>query len=136
MHDFDYIFDRFLNSNLSEIKFKNRDFELELKREISEKVNINEVVNIPQKPQESVKKNFEYIKSPIVGVIYLAPSPEEKNFVEVNSKVKKGDVLCILEAMKVFNELKAPSDGIIKKINYENESLVGEGDIIFEMEKC
>lgn len=140
MHDFDYIFDRFLNSNLSKIKFKNRDFELELEREVNKYTEINRVSveNETEAPSSKVETDIKYekIESPIVGVVYLAPSPEEDNFVSLDKKVKEGDVLCILEAMKVFNELKAPFDGIIRKINFKNEELVGEGDVIFEMEKC
>lgn len=141
MTDFESVFDKFVNSNLGKIKFKNKDFEVEMEktspqngeRFVESAISKNERF---EKITREEKNNFEEIKSPIVGIIYFASSPEEKSFVAPGSRVKKGDVLCILEAMKVFNELKAPFDGLIRKINFKNEDLVGEGDVIFEMEKC
>ncbi|WP_308533359.1 acetyl-CoA carboxylase biotin carboxyl carrier protein subunit [uncultured Peptoniphilus sp.] len=141
MTDFESIFDKFVNSNLGKIKFKNKDFEVEMEKASAQNGESFFESSISQnegfeKITMEEKSNFEEIKSPIVGIIYFASSPDGANFVAAGSRVKKGDVLCILEAMKVFNELKAPFDGFIRKINFKNEDLVGEGDVIFEMEKC
>lgn len=64
------------------------------------------------------------VKSPVVGTYYAQRSEKAKPFVEVGSKVKKGDVLCIIEAMKVMNEVTSPFDGTITEILVKNEELV------------
>ena len=64
------------------------------------------------------------VKSPIVGVFYSASSPESEPYVTVGKNVKKGDIVCIIEAMKVMNEIKAPCDGTVTSILVENEALV------------
>ena len=60
------------------------------------------------------------IKSPMVGTFYRAPSPESKPFIEKGQRVKKGDIICIIEAMKLMNEIEADSEGIVKEILVEN----------------
>ena len=74
------------------------------------------------------------INSPMVGTVYLSPEPGAKNFVKPGQLVKKGETLLIIEAMKTFNEIKAPRSGIIKKIVTLNSQPVEYGDtlIIFE----
>jgi len=98
---------------LDYIEVKKGDFHLilskkgqGLKEEIIENINPEEVV---EKSKENIQKmeNIVYVKSPLVGTFYCAPSPESPPFVEVGSKIKKGDVLCIVEAMKVMNEIKS-----------------------------
>ena len=64
------------------------------------------------------------IEAPLVGTFYAAPSPEEAPFVTVGCEVKKGDVVGIIEAMKMMNEITAPCDGIIEAINVENGQMV------------
>ncbi|HOL22626.1 MAG TPA: acetyl-CoA carboxylase biotin carboxyl carrier protein, partial [bacterium] len=72
-----------------------------------------------------------YVKAPLVGTFYRAPSPESPPFVEVGSKVKKGDTLCIVEAMKVMNEIKSDYDGTVKEILVENGKSVEYGQVLF-----
>ena len=83
---------------------------------------------------EETKSQYETIDSPLVGKVYLKPSPEDENFVQVNQKIKKGDVLCIIEAMKVMNEVRAIKDGTIKEILVENEDNVGFDTPLFFVE--
>jgi len=71
------------------------------------------------------------INSPMVGSFYRAASPDSAPFVEVGSTVKKGDVLCIIEAMKLLNEIESEHDGIIKKILLENGQPVEFGEPLF-----
>ena len=73
------------------------------------------------------------VKSPMVGIFYTAPSPEAEPFVKVGSKVKKGDTLCIIEAMKLMNDVVAEEDGEIVEICAENGSLVEFGQILFKI---
>lgn len=73
------------------------------------------------------------VKSPMVGVFYTSPAPDAKPFVEVGSKVKKGDVLCIIEAMKLMNEIVAETDGEIVDICAENGQVVEYAQILFKV---
>ena len=73
------------------------------------------------------------IKSPMVGVFYASPSPDAKPFVEVGQKVKKGDVVCIIEAMKLMNELTADQDGEVVDICVNNGEVVEYGQPLFKL---
>ena len=73
------------------------------------------------------------VLSPMVGVFYASPSPSDPPFVTVGSKVKKGDVLCIIEAMKLMNEIPAEEDGEIIDICAANGSVVEYGQILFKL---
>ena len=74
------------------------------------------------------------ITSPIVGIFHRAPSPESPPFVETGSAVKKGQVLCIVEAMKLMNEIESDTEGIISKILVENGQPVEYGEPLFLIE--
>jgi acetyl-CoA carboxylase biotin carboxyl carrier protein len=71
------------------------------------------------------------VNSPMVGTFYRSPSPDAKVFVDVGSKVTKGDTLCIIEAMKLLNEIEADATGTIKKILVENGQPVEYGETLF-----
>ena len=79
------------------------------------------------------EKNKNTISSPLVGTYYSASSPTTKPFVEVGKQVKKGDVLCLIEAMKIMNEIDADKSGEIIEICVENESLVEFGQPLFKI---
>ena len=79
--------------------------------------------------------NLVDIKSPIVGTFYRAPSPDAPSYVEVGTTVKKGQPLCILEAMKLMNTLEAECDGIIEEILVQNGDLVEFDQPIFKIRK-
>ena len=72
--------------------------------------------------------------SPMVGTFYRSSSPESAPYVEIGSTVKKGDTLCIIEAMKLLNEMEADRDGVIKKIMVENAQPVEFGEPLFIIE--
>jgi acetyl-CoA carboxylase biotin carboxyl carrier protein len=74
------------------------------------------------------------VKSPMVGVFYTSPSPEAEVFVRIGDTVKKGDVLCILEAMKLMNEVQAEMDGRITDICAANGDVVEFGQVLFKIE--
>lgn len=91
---------------------------------------------IPEIKDETKAADFNdmtEVKSPIVGVFYAAPSPESQPFVQVGSKVKKGDVLCIVEAMKLMNEIVAEADGEIYDICVKDGEIVEFGQTLFKM---
>lgn len=72
-------------------------------------------------------------RSPIIGIFYAGPSPKDKPFVEVGSKVKKGDLLCIIEAMKVMNEIVSDRDGEIVDICAQNGQVVEYSQVLFKI---
>ncbi|KHD46367.1 acetyl-CoA carboxylase biotin carboxyl carrier protein [Streptococcus hongkongensis] len=78
-------------------------------------------------PVDNSLAEGEVVNSPLVGVAYLSSAPGKENFVAVGDKVKKGQTLLIIEAMKVMNEVPAPSDGTITEILVANEELVEFG---------
>ncbi|MBI4682852.1 MAG: acetyl-CoA carboxylase biotin carboxyl carrier protein [Nitrospirae bacterium] len=86
------------------------------------------------KEEAVVEQKFVTITSPIVGIFHRAPSPESPPFVEAGSSVKKGQVLCIIEAMKLMNEIESDTDGIISQILIENGHPVEYGEPLFRIE--
>ncbi len=80
--------------------------------------------------------NFNHlieIKSPMVGVFYSAPSPDSTPFVAIGSKIKKGDTLCIIESMKLLNEITAEADGEIVDVCIRNGEIAEFGQVLFKM---
>ena len=78
--------------------------------------------------------NLVDVKSPMVGTFYRAPAPEAPSYVEVGSSVGKGQTLCILEAMKLMNELESEVDGIVREILVDNAEPVEYGQVLFRIE--
>lgn len=111
----------FEKSTLTELELSFEEISIKLSKNTYEpKANIptvikNEPENITKHVVEETTNDTE-IKSPLVGTFYRKESPDAKPFVEVGSLVKKGDVLCIIEAMKIMNEIVAPVSGKVTKI--------------------
>ena len=84
--------------------------------------------------EDVVQESDNALTSPMVGTFYRSSSPEADPYVEVGSTVKKGDTLCIVEAMKLLNEIEADRDGTIKKILVENAQPVEFGEPLFIIE--
>ncbi len=82
---------------------------------------------------EKTKENNNIVKSPMVGTFYLKPSPTSNAYVEVGKEVKKGDTLCIIEAMKLMNEIESDYNGKIEKILVEDGQPVEYGTPLFEI---
>jgi acetyl-CoA carboxylase biotin carboxyl carrier protein len=80
------------------------------------------------------KSNLTDVKSPMVGTFYRAPAPEAPPYVEIGSTVKKGQTLCILEAMKLMNEMESEVDGIVREILVENSDPVEYGQVLFRID--
>lgn len=105
-------------------------YEYVTKPPISKDVNIKK--SDEEKSQEiQGKKKYHEIRSPIVGTFYRAPSPGAPPFVEKGDKVKKGQVLCIVEAMKVMNEIESDVDGTVVDILVENAEPVEYNQVLF-----
>ncbi len=85
-------------------------------------------VSTPTSAVAAVASQGHVVKSPMVGTFYRSPSPGAKTFVEVGDTVKSGDTICIIEAMKLLNEIECDKDGVIKAILVENGQPVEYGE--------
>ena len=86
-------------------------------------------------PQTESQEAGEYIKAPLVGTFYAAAGPDAEPFVKVGDQVKKGQTVCILEAMKMMSEIPAPMDCVIEEILVENGSLAGYDAPLFRVRR-
>ena len=106
-------------------------------KRVSENLNIQHVKkNITKISDSSVQEkspNILTIDSPMVGIIYITPKPSSPPFVKKGQKVKKGDTICLIEAMKTFNEIKSDKDGLIKDILVKNGEAIEFGQPLFEI---
>jgi acetyl-CoA carboxylase biotin carboxyl carrier protein len=87
----------------------------------------------PEVPKEDTSRYVE-VKAPIVGTFYRAPSPEAEPFVKEGDLVKKGQVLCIIEAMKLMNEIESEVSGVVRKILVSNGEPIEYGQVLFLIE--
>lgn len=136
MHkDIDYIKNIFKELDLNELKFKSEKFEIELKKNNNSVISQPDTENIKTEKINEIDTEYYKVKSPIVGLFYSKSDPEEEPYVKVGSHIKKGETICIVEAMKMFNEVKSPVSGIVKKINFRDEDFISAEDVIFEIEE-
>ena len=87
--------------------------------------------NKPAQLPAKAEKQYHEVRSPIVGTFYRAPAPDAENYVDVGQPVKTGTVLCIVEAMKLMNEIESDVDGSIVKIMVENGKPVEYNQVLF-----
>ena len=125
------------DENLGSLKFSNKTISIEIS-------NSTGSVQIAQSPVSSQSQNvsntttnesssMQSIDSPMVGIIYLTPKPSSPPFVKSGQKIKKGDTICLIEAMKTFNEIKSDKDGVVKSILVKNGEAVEFGQPLFEI---
>lgn len=138
------------NSNLSSLDISlpdgtkiniKKDIEKNVKEynESNKKINIKNENNqidftVQNNKQENEIENKNILKSPMVGTFYLKPSPTSAPYVEIGKEVKKGDTLCIIEAMKLMNEIESEYDGKIAKILVKDGEPVEYGTQLFVIE--
>ena len=130
------------NSKLTEISIDFPDgTKIGMKKEVKvvEKLQEKNIQHIEQKEvneiveTETQEDNCKIVKSPMVGTFYLKPDPNSNPYVEIGKKVKKGDILCIIEAMKLMNEIECEFDGEIAEIYVENGQPVEYGQKLFRI---
>lgn len=102
-------------------------------KEVSEVKNVEKPEEKEETKEAEEKENYNIVKSPMVGTFYLKPSPTSNPYVEVGKKVKKGDVLCIIEAMKLMNEIESEFDGEIIEILVKDGEPVEYGKPLFKI---
>ena len=124
------------SSGISELEITEGEEKVKISRNSGVSYQPQLVQSQPQSIQTKETKispavDGDTINSPMVGSFYRAASPDSSPFVDVGATVKKGDVLCIIEAMKLLNEIESDHDGIIKKILVENGQPVEFGEPLF-----
>lgn len=147
------LLDAFEERNMQKLKLKKGDLEIVIERSASNSGIIHasplinqanmhtnpshaSVAHIPSQVSNKAEETAEtgrFITSPMVGTFYAAPSPDKPDYVKVGDKVNEGDVVCIIEAMKVMNEVKADASGVVKEILIESGHPVEFGTKIFKV---
>ena len=107
---------------------------IEVLEDLKKSLNGNEIINNDEPIEETIDDPKTVIKSPIVGTAYLSPEPGAKPFVSVGKKIKKGETLLIVEAMKTMNHVPSTEDGIVKKVCVEDGQPVEFGQTIIVLE--
>ena len=128
---------RFEGRSLSKLKLSTQEFTIEMERAVSAPAApvIPAAAAAPAAPV-SAEPEGDAITAPMVGTFYTAPTPDQPPFVQVGDRVKKGDPLCLLEAMKMMSEVTAPCDCEITAVLKENGALVSFGDGLFGYRPC
>ena len=120
------LMDAFEKASITKMKVEYKDLKLELEKTSGEVITAQPSIKQPvEVVKEPVKEETGIaVHSPLVGIFYDSPSPQSQPFVKAGGHVSKGTTLCIIEAMKVMNEIKAETDGTIKQISVKNGDLV------------
>ncbi len=141
----------FEKSDIAELEYSIADEKIILKKQAPAAVPVQSFISAPAVPaamptqsapvavaaeSQSVDNGYIKVKAPLVGVYYSSPAPGEKPFVSAGDSVKKGQVLCLLEAMKMMSEVISPVDGVVKTVVCSNEDVVSFDDLLFEVEEC
>jgi acetyl-CoA carboxylase biotin carboxyl carrier protein len=152
LKDIKAIIDLMKKNSLSEFELERQDFKIKLKRGAGSGAAYEDAPMIPyalpapvpvlapgaasgQSPASSPgpAENLFEIKSPMIGTFYRAPSPESADYVEVGTEVNPETVVCLIEAMKVMNEIKAECHGVITQILVDNAKPVEFGQALFKI---
>ena len=132
----DLLIKKLKDNELGSIKVTNKTDSIEITNAINSSLqNVQQSTSksIIQNSQSEEPLNILSIDSPMVGIVYMTPKPSSPPFVKSGQKVKKGDTICLIEAMKTFNEIKSDKDGIIKSILVKNGEAVEFGQPLFEI---
>jgi len=121
----------FENSNITHLEIEFDNFKIKLEKDnVPKAVYVKEESEVkPNEVKEKETTGFQ-VKSPLVGTFYAASNPQEEPFVKVGQHVNKGDTLCIIEAMKIMNEITSPVSGVIEAIHVNNGEAVGFDEVI------
>ena len=132
------LMDRVSRSDLSALEWRQGEDAVVLKREMTAAPAAVPAVqaSVPSSNAAPAEDDAELVTAPMVGTYYAAASPDEAPFVKVGQKVNKGDVLCIIEAMKMMSEITAQYDGVVAEILAENGQAVGFGAPLLRLRRA
>ena len=126
--------------NLTEIEITEKDTKIKVSKNTVPSINQPSMVTYNSPIKKSISENNESIKngvevtSPIIGTAYHAPEPGAKKFIEIGKKIKKGDTIMIVEAMKTMNHVPSSSDGVVKEICVDDGQPVEFGQTLIVLE--
>ena len=126
--------------NLTEIEITEKDTKIKVSKNIGTNISQPSMVAYNSQTEKSTSdnnqsvKNFIEVTSPIIGTAYHAPEPGAKKFIEVGKKIKKGDTIMIVEAMKTMNHVPSSSDGVVKEICIDDGQPVEFGQTLIVLE--
>ena len=131
----DTLIKKIKDNNLGSIKLSNKVTTIEISNNTvsGSSNNYNNPLAINKNIEKENVDSFMSIDSPMVGIIYLTPKPSSPPFVKKGQKIKKGDTICLIEAMKTFNEIKSDKDCTIKTVLIKNGEAVEFGQSLFEI---
>ena len=115
---------------LTELEYSEKDTKIKVSRQAKVSQNISPEIIVEKNNKKVEAVSGTEIKSPIIGTAYLAPEPGAKKFVENGKKIKKGDTVMIVEAMKTMNHVPSPKDGVVKSVNVEDGQPVEYGQTL------
>ncbi|MDC0862072.1 acetyl-CoA carboxylase biotin carboxyl carrier protein subunit [Alphaproteobacteria bacterium] len=124
---------------LSSIKVSNKDGSIEVSNNDFNQTNknietnISENISVQKQVLNQTDSNVETINSPMVGIVYLSPKPSSPVFIKKGQKIKKGATICLIEAMKTFNEIKSDKDGTVSNVLVKNGEPVEFGQQLIEL---
>jgi acetyl-CoA carboxylase biotin carboxyl carrier protein len=135
----------FEESTIHKLEITDHEFSIRLEKEEKKlfsasptfeqaQVPLQKEVAVPKVETVEESKNI-LVKAPLVGTYYKSPSPDSEPYVTVGKSVNKGDVLFIIEAMKVMNEITSPTSGKVVKINVQDSTMVEFGEVVLEIEE-
>ena len=120
--------------NLTEIEYTNKDTKIKVSKSSSNQA-LSVTPTLPKPNEEKLLKiSGTEVKSPIIGTAYHAPEPGAKKFSEIGKKIKKGETIMIIEAMKTMNHIPSTADGVIKEICVEDGQPVEYGQTVIIVE--
>lgn len=136
----------FEDSSIHKLEINDKEFSIKLEKEATVFSSSSPILERAQQPlpvqevavpvsEEVVVNDNVEVKAPLVGTFYAAPSPDSDPFVQVGKTVKQGDVLFIIEAMKVMNEITSPVSGTIAKMNVQDGTMVEFGEVVLEIKE-
>ena len=115
---------------LTELEYSEKDTKIRVSRQNKVSQNISPEITIEKNKKKVEIISGTEIKSPIIGTAYLAPEPGARKFIETGKKIKKGDTVMIVEAMKTMNHVPSPKDGVVKSVNVEDGQPVEYGQTL------
>ena len=116
--------------NLTELEYSEKDIKIKVSRQTKVSQNISSDISTEKNNIRVETVSGTEVKSPIIGTAYLAPEPGAKKFVEAGKKIRKGDTVMIVEAMKTMNHVPSPKDGVVKSVNVEDGQPVEYGQTL------